>query len=73
MHELTKNVDAKGRETSIYIDYICAVINLYSSVCLDSNLEVIRHVMRQTGLDESHILCVIANDNERLIIHEKFK
>jgi hypothetical protein len=29
--------------------------------------------MRQTGLDESHILCVIANDNERLIIHEKFK
>ena len=29
--------------------------------------------MRQTGLDESHILCVIANDNECLIIHEKFK
>lgn len=30
MHELTKNIDAKGRETGIYIEYICAVINLYA-------------------------------------------
>ena len=30
MHELIKNIDVKGIETKIYIEYICAVINLYA-------------------------------------------
>jgi hypothetical protein len=37
IHELTKNYNTKGKETWPYIDYICAVINLYAHVCLSGN------------------------------------
>lgn len=72
MHELTKNYETKGKETWPYIDYICAVIKLFGHLCLSANTKAIQAV-QETGLDESHVLCCIAPDNERLIIHEKFK
>ena len=72
MHELTKNYETKGRETWPYIDYIVAVLNLYAHMCLSANSKAIK-LVQETGLDESHILCCISADKERLIIHEKFK
>ena len=72
MHELTKNYETKGRETWPYIEYICAVLNLYAHMCLSANQKAIK-LVQETGLDESHILCCISSDRERLIIHEKLK
>ena len=37
MHELTKNYDTEGKESQVYIDYICAVIELYTALCLGAN------------------------------------
>jgi hypothetical protein len=72
MHELTKNCETKGKETFPYIDYIVGVINLYAHMCLSGNLTAIK-MLKEIGIDESHILCCISPDNERLEIHEKIK
>lgn len=72
MHEMTRNYETKGKETWRYIDYICAVIQLYAHMCLSGNTRAIKEV-QGVGLNESHILCCICQDNERLVIHEKIK
>ena len=72
MHELTKNYETKGKETWPYIDYICAVINMYAHICLSANLRAIK-ALKDTGIDEGFILCTINQDTERLVLHEKFK
>ena len=72
LHEMTRNYETKGKETWPYIDYICAVISLYAHMCLSGNQRAIKEV-QQVGLNESHILCCICQDNERLVIHEKIK
>ena len=72
IHELTKNYNTKGKETWPYIDYICAVVNLYAHCCLGGNTKAIKHVMN-CGIDEGLILCCISQDQRRLVIHEKFK
>ena len=72
IHELTKNYETKGKETWPYIDYICAVLNMYAHMCLSANQKAIK-LVTETGLDEAHILCCISSDRERLIIHEKLK
>jgi hypothetical protein len=72
LHELTRNFNAKGKETWPYIEYICAVLNLYSHMCLSANTKAIKQ-MFEIGLNESHILLCIHRDTDRLIIHEKIK
>lgn len=46
---------------------------MYAHLCLSANAQGIKAVLEKTGMDESHILCCTAKDNERLIIHEKLK
>jgi hypothetical protein len=72
MHELSKSYDIKGKETWPYVDYIATVISLYAHMCLSGNKRAIKCI-QETGIDESHILCCISQDNERLVIHEKLK
>jgi hypothetical protein len=69
---MTKKYEAKGTETWPYIDYLCAVLNLYSHMCLSANVEAIKH-LQEIGLNEAHILLCIHSDSERLHIHEKIK
>ena len=38
MHELTKNFDTEGKESQPYVNYICAVLNLYLAICVGGNL-----------------------------------
>ena len=73
LHEMTKNAETPGKETQAYIDYICGVLNMYAHLCLSANAQGIKAVLEKTGMDEGHILCCTAKDNERLIIHEKLK
>jgi hypothetical protein len=42
LHELTKNYESRGKETWPYIDYICAVVNLYATMCLSANTKAIK-------------------------------
>jgi len=72
LHELTKNFEAKGKETWPYVDYICAVVNMYANMCLTANTKAIKQ-MFEIGLNESHILLCIHKDTDRLNIHEKIK
>ena len=72
IHELTRNYSTKGKETRPYIDYICAVLNLYAMMCLSANVKAIRKMM-DIGLNEPHILLCIHKDTERLTIHEQIK
>ena len=72
IHELTKNYNSKGKETWPYIDYICAVVNMYAHVCLSGNVKGIKSLIN-LGIDENLILCCISSDQRRLVIHEKFK
>ena len=68
LHELTLNYE----KTRPFIDYICAVVNLYGYLCLSSNQEAI-NLVGKTGLTDSHISLCIHKDKETLIIHEKLK
>jgi len=74
LHELTLNYDAadSSKSTRPFIDYICAVVNLYGYLCLSSNQEAI-NLVGKTGLTDSHISLCIHKDKETLIIHEKLK
>jgi hypothetical protein len=80
LHEMTRNYETKGKETWPYIDYICAVINLYAHMCLSANTKAIKQ-MADVGLDEAHILLCIhehhegdgGGKKEKLLIHEKIK
>jgi hypothetical protein len=38
-----------------YIDYICAVINLYCHMCLSRNHVAIEKVIEKVGLNYDHI------------------
>lgn len=73
LHELTKNYETKGKETWPYIEYICAVLNLYSHLCLSSNVTAIEKIMSKAGIKEDFILQTIGEDTDRLQIHEKLK
>jgi len=73
LHEMTKNCDVVGKETYAYIEYICGVLNMYAHFCIGPNPLGIKAILEKTGIDESHVLCCTARDNERLIIHEKLK
>mmetsp|Transcript_30174 Transcript_30174/g.46117 ORF Transcript_30174/g.46117 Transcript_30174/m.46117 type:complete len:120 (-) Transcript_30174:7066-7425(-) len=72
LHEMTKNYETKGKETWPYIDYICAVLNMYAHMCLSSNDKSIK-ALKGTGIDESFVLCCIHEDTDKLVLHEKFK
>ena len=48
------------------------MLNLYAHMCLSANQKAIKKV-QEIGLNESHILLCIHPDNDKLIIHEKFK
>lgn len=75
MHELTKNYDLAGvgpYNVVPYVHYICAVLNLYTHLCLSANTKAIRAIY-DAGIDESHILCCLAPDTSRSTIHEKLK
>jgi len=72
MHELTRNQETKGKETWPYVDYICAVLNLYAHMSLGANVKAIKQ-LQGIGLDEAHILLCIHRDTERLTINEKIK
>ena len=75
LHELTKNYDLAGvgpYNVVNYVHYICAVLNLYTHLCLSANLKAINLVIG-AGIDESHILCCLAPDTSRSTIHEKLK
>ena len=81
MHELTKNYDTEGKESQVYIDYICAVIELYLATCLGSNQRNMQRVQDKCGLNQEHILMIVAPDQIShsdhkdlgLVIHEQFK
>lgn len=51
-----------------YIDYIVAVINLYSHLCLSRNQLAIKKI-KELGMNYEHIITCINNQN----IHEKLK
>jgi hypothetical protein len=70
LHELTKNYSNKGKETWPYVDYICAVVNLYATMCLSANTKAIK-LMSEIGLDEATVLLCIHKDSDKLNIHEK--
>lgn len=72
LHELTRKYETKGVETWPYVNYICAVVNLYAHMCLSANTQAIKH-MAEIGLTEAHILQCIHKDTEKLLIHEKLK
>ena len=72
MHEMTKNAEQNGNDTSPYIDYICAALNMYAHMCFDGNSQAVT-MMRDIGLDNEHILLCIHQDQDKLIIHEKLK
>jgi len=72
MHELTKNYGKQGKNTEPYVDYICAVLNMYAHICIGGNASAIKK-LQEIGLDEGHILLVTHMDNPTLRIHEKFK
>ena len=44
LHEMTRNFETKGKETWPYIDYICAVIQMYAHMCLSGNTRAIKEV-----------------------------
>lgn len=74
LHDMTRKCSTPGIEMWKYIDYICAVINMYAHVCLSANVKAIQKLKTPAvGLDESHILLCIHHDTDMLIIHEKFK
>jgi hypothetical protein len=76
LHSLTKkyyfNDDSKGRGIKLYLEYICAVVDLYSTMSLGSHTKCI-DLLENVGLSESHISLVLHKDTKKLIIHEKFK
>jgi len=43
-----------------------------TNLCIDEHEEAIK-LVKSCGVDESHILCCVAPDNHRLVIHEKLK
>lgn len=42
LHEITKKYDSKENDIQPYIDYLCAVLNLYSHMCLSANTHAIK-------------------------------
>ncbi|CDW72551.1 inositol-triphosphate receptor [Stylonychia lemnae] len=51
-----------------YINYICAVIDLYANMCIGRNADAIKRV-REIGISPDLVINVLQNKN----IHEKFK
>ena len=72
-HELTNNYETKEKATWPYIDYICAVVNMYAHMCLGGNTKAIRSIIQMTGIDETFIIQTISQDMESIKIHEKLK
>ena len=63
-----QEISAKHEILMPYIDYICAIIDLYSNICLSRNIEGIKKV-KDIGLNFDLIVNCIGNSN----VHEKFK
>jgi len=69
---MSKNYGRPEKDTTVFVDYICAVIGLMTNLCIDEHEEAIK-LVKSCGVDESHILCCVSADNHRLVIHEKLK